>query len=41
VAYTSGVSELLFNNGLCLPSGTNLTEQELKRVTTLIKSIMG
>jgi dTDP-4-amino-4,6-dideoxygalactose transaminase len=27
----------LFANGLCLPSGSNLTEEELNRVATQIK----
>ena len=40
-AYTSGISEMLFKNGLCLPSGSNLTLNELNRVTTLIKSRIG
>jgi len=30
--YTNGVAEGFFNNGLCLPSGSNLTEGELDRV---------
>jgi dTDP-4-amino-4,6-dideoxygalactose transaminase len=30
--YTNGVSETLFNNGLCLPSGSNLTEEDKGRV---------
>ncbi len=40
-AYTSGVSEMLFKNGLCLPSGSNLSLQELTRVTTIIKNVIG
>lgn len=35
-SYQSGVSEGLFTNGLCLPSGSNLTPQELDRIVTLI-----
>jgi dTDP-4-amino-4,6-dideoxygalactose transaminase len=31
-SYISGVSENLFNNGLCLPSGSNLTLKDLDRV---------
>ena len=31
-SYTNGISERLFNFGLCLPSGSNLTQQDLKRV---------
>jgi dTDP-4-amino-4,6-dideoxygalactose transaminase len=36
-SYTSGVSEKLFENGLCLPSGSNLTGKELHRVTKAVK----
>lgn len=36
-AFTNGVSEKLFNNGLCLPSGSNLSENDLKLITNLIK----
>ncbi|WP_345100871.1 DegT/DnrJ/EryC1/StrS family aminotransferase [Mucilaginibacter panaciglaebae] len=35
--YENGVSEQLFNNGLCLPSGSNLTDYELSRVVKRIK----
>lgn len=31
-SYTNGVSEKLFNYGLCLPSGSNLTDDDLQRV---------
>ncbi len=38
--YTNGVSEDLFNRGLCLPSGSNLSKDDLYRVTnTIIKNI--
>ena len=30
------VSEDLFNRGLCLPSGTQMTEEDLKRVVSVI-----
>lgn len=30
--YLNGVSDLLFEQGLCLPSGSNLTEEEFQRV---------
>lgn len=33
-AYTNGVSEKLFDIGLCLPSGSNLTTSDLERVVT-------
>ncbi len=34
--YTSGVSESLFNTGLCLPSGSNLSKADLQKTTDLI-----
>lgn len=36
VSYTNGVSEDLFIKGLCLPSGSNLTQQDLERVLQII-----
>jgi dTDP-4-amino-4,6-dideoxygalactose transaminase len=36
--YTNGVSDLLFENGLCLPSGSNLTDDDLNRVSSAIKT---
>jgi len=30
--YLNGVSDKLFENGLCLPSGSNLTEEEFERI---------
>ena len=35
----NGIAEDLFQKGLCLPSGSNLTEGELARVSTQIKKI--
>ncbi|MBD1262671.1 DegT/DnrJ/EryC1/StrS family aminotransferase [Maribacter polysiphoniae] len=35
--YTDGTSEDLFNRGLCLPSGSNLLEEDLKRIVRIIK----
>ena len=35
--YGASVSETLFNNGLCLPSGSNLTTAELERIVSLVK----
>ena len=35
-SYTNGVSEKLFNSGLCLPSGSNLSNQDLNRVLSAI-----
>lgn len=36
--YLNGVSDELFERGLCLPSGSNLTEEELDRVISAIKT---
>lgn len=38
-AYINGVSEDLFNRGLCLPSDTNMTNKDLNRVVRKIKEI--
>ena len=38
MARGGGVSEDLFERGLCLPSGTQMTEEELSRVTKVIRS---
>ncbi len=37
-AYLNGVSEALFEKGLCLPSGSNLSHNDLMRVTDNIQS---
>lgn len=37
--YGTGVSEELFDKGLCIPSGSNLTEQDLERVVAKIKEL--
>lgn len=34
--YANGVSESLFNDGLCLPSGSNLTSSDLSRISEVI-----
>ncbi len=38
LSFVNGVSENLFNRGLCLPSGSNLTEDELSKVIYYIKN---
>jgi len=38
-AYINGVSEQLYKNGICLPSGSNLTNTERNRVVSVIKSV--
>lgn len=37
--YGDGVSEKLFDEGLCLPSGSNLLKADLERVAAIIKSL--
>ncbi|GAA4151405.1 DegT/DnrJ/EryC1/StrS family aminotransferase [Chryseobacterium ginsenosidimutans] len=39
--YGGGVSEKLFNDGLCLPSGSNLTEEEKLRIAKVINDFFG
>jgi dTDP-4-amino-4,6-dideoxygalactose transaminase len=36
--FINGVSENLFKKGLCLPSGSNLTENDLERVITTVQN---
>ena len=38
-SYLNGVSEKLFENGLCLPSGSNLTEDEFERIFNCLDTI--
>jgi len=38
-SYVNGVSEDLFNRGLCLPSGTNMSITDLKRVVSKIMEL--
>lgn len=38
VSYVNGVSETLFEKGLCLPSGSSLDEEDLSRVCSIIKN---
>ncbi|MFO7722538.1 MAG: ABC transporter permease subunit, partial [Bacteroidales bacterium] len=38
-AYINGISEKIFNQGLCLPSGSNMTEEDLERIERALKSI--
>ena len=37
--YLNGVSDKLFENGLCLPSGSNLSEEEFERIFSCLDSI--
>jgi len=38
--YGKNVAENLFENGLCLPSGSNLTAQQLERVLNVFKKLL-
>lgn len=38
-SYLNGVSDDLFKKGLCLPSGSNLTDSEINRVISIIKNV--
>ncbi len=38
-SYLNGVSDILFENGLCLPSGSNLTEEEFSRIFDCLDTI--
>lgn len=39
--YGGTVAEELFDNGLCLPSGSNLTDEERARITAKVKEVFG
>lgn len=34
-----GVSEQIFESGVCLPSDTKMTDEDLERVCSIIKSL--
>jgi dTDP-4-amino-4,6-dideoxygalactose transaminase len=38
-AYVNGVSEQLFNNGLCLPSDTKMTKEDLAEVCSIVRAV--
>jgi dTDP-4-amino-4,6-dideoxygalactose transaminase len=40
-SYLNGVSDELFKKGLCLPSGSNLKDEDLQRIATIIKNFFG
>ncbi|GGK29096.1 pyridoxal phosphate-dependent aminotransferase [Yeosuana aromativorans] len=40
ISFSNGVSEHLFNQGLCLPSGSNLTQHDLERVLQIITNTL-
>lgn len=39
-AYTNGISEQLFSQGLCLPSGTNMTSKDMDRITSVLDRLL-
>ena len=39
--YGNNVAQNLFENGLCLPSGSNLTDKDRERISKVIKSVFG
>lgn len=39
--YGGKVAEELFDNGLCLPSGSNLSDEDRERISTVIKAFFG
>jgi dTDP-4-amino-4,6-dideoxygalactose transaminase len=39
--YGNGNSRVLFEKGLCLPSGTQMGENEIERVVRVIKEVIG
>lgn len=39
--YGNKVSETLFENGLCLPSGSNLTDEERERIAKVVRRVLG
>lgn len=40
IAFIDGVSNDLFDRGLCLPSGSNLEMEDLERITVVIKKCL-
>jgi dTDP-4-amino-4,6-dideoxygalactose transaminase len=38
--YGDGTSEKFFNDGICLPSGSNLTDDERKRIVSVLERIL-
>ena len=38
--FGSEVSESLFNNGICLPSGSNLSTEDKARIENVLKNVL-
>ena len=41
INFTDGMSEQLFSRGICLPSGTNMSENDVKMVCDIVKQNLG
>jgi dTDP-4-amino-4,6-dideoxygalactose transaminase len=39
-AYLNGVSDTLFRNGICLPSGSDLTDESIDRITGIVRRVL-
>jgi dTDP-4-amino-4,6-dideoxygalactose transaminase len=39
-AYVDGTSESLFDNGLCLPSGTNMSKEDMDRIVEVLDELL-
>jgi len=39
-SYLSGISDMLFKNGICLPSGTNMTAMDKERIAENLKKFI-
>ena len=37
--FGNGISEKLFDQGLCLPSGSNMTEKDIQRIKELLDRV--
>ena len=37
IVFSNGVSEDLFNRGICLPSGTELSDEDIEKICNIIK----
>jgi len=37
--FGNGISEKLFDQGLCLPSGSNMTEEDMQRIKVVLDRV--
>jgi dTDP-4-amino-4,6-dideoxygalactose transaminase len=40
-SFTNRTAEDFFNTGLCLPSGTNMSREDLDRISKRMKEVLG